>query len=704
MNEGERLEQRMLELARNLWWTWHPEAVDAWRSIDPKLWRESRHSPIAFLKQLGKERLKELCNDPSLCIKFHRVFSDLNRYMEAPSTWGCLNAGPLRARPVAYFCAEFGIHESLPLYSGGLGVLAGDHLKSASDLGIPMVGVSLFYREGYFRQRIAETGDQIADHELFDPEDLPLVRVKDKDGQPLTIDLPIQGDTVQIGAWTAHLGRVPLYFLDMEKAFRKIGIQELGRRLYGGDEAIRLSQEMILGIGGMKLLLRLGIKPGVIHLNEGHCAFAPLEYARYLMEEHGIPFEDAKKQAGSRTVFTTHTPVPASHDRFLSDLIGRMVRQYSESLGLTHEQFMDLGRVHPGNRNEPFCMTALALKTASKSNAVSSIHGKVSRQMWCKLWPDRAPQQVPIGHITNGINALGWLAPSMKQLFHQYFPPDWEQRIGEEEIWLHIHSIPDEELWNTVLLLKTRQLEFLPRLPHRAHPKDSVLDPRALTIGFARRFAGYKRANLLLDDPDRLWKILSDPERPVQIIFSGKAHPRDNIGKDLVKRVYQFATEPRVAGKVVFIEDYDINVCRHLVQGVDLWLNTPSQGYEACGTSGMKVALNGGLNLSILDGWWPEGYDGTNGFAIGGSRNENNDIRDAHDRQAIFKALEEEIIPLYYKQDAYGLPRDWVRRMKQAMCTLGWRFSADRMVKDYTMHCYKPAAGISTCQMNIPFV
>jgi starch phosphorylase len=422
------------------------------------------------------------------------------------------------------------------------------------------------------------------------------------------------------------------------------------------------------------------------------------------MEEHGLSFEMAQQQAGSRAVFTTHTPVAAGHDRFSSDLIGRMTWQFRESLGLTHEGFMDLGRIHPGDKNEPFCMTVLALKTASKSNAVSSIHGKVSRQMWSALWPDRSSHQVPIGHITNGICVLGWIAPAMKQLFHQYFPPDWEQRIGEEEVWRHIYSIPDEELWNTVLLLKTRQFEFLPRLPHRAHPKDAILDPRVLTIGFARRFAGYKRADLLLGDSDRLWKILANPERPVQIIFSGKAHPRDSIGKDLVKSVYQFVTEPRSAGKVIFIEDYDMNVCRHLVQGVDLWLNTPRQGHEACGTSGMKVALNGGLHLSILDGWWAEGYDGTNGFAIRGSRNENDNVRDAHDREALFKALEEEVIPLYYQQEGDGVPRGWVRRMKHAMCTLGWRFSADRMVMDYVMHCYKPAAGISTCQMNIPFV
>jgi starch phosphorylase len=704
MHEVEQLEEKLSRLACNLWWTWHPEAIDVWRSIDSQLWRESRHSPVTFIRNLGRDRLKSLCKDSSLMIRLHRVFADLDRYMTSSSSWGATNASPLRARPVVYFCAEFGIHESLPLYSGGLGALAGDHLKSASDLGISMMGVSLFYREGYFHQRISEKGDQMEDFEILDPKDLPLNRVTDKAGNPLTLDLNMEGKKVQIGAWTAHIGRVPLYFLDMESAFREMGIQDLGLRLYGGDEAVRLSQEMILGIGGMRLLCHLGIRPGVIHLNEGHSAFAPVEYARHLMEEHGLPFQTALKQAGARTVFTTHTPVPAGHDRFNSDLIGKMTWKYRESLGLSHEQFMDLGRVHTGDRNEPFCMTTLALKTASKSNAVSSIHGQVSRLMWSGLWPNRSTNQIPIGHITNGINVLGWLAPSMRQLFHRYFPPNWEQKIGEKGIWEHIDTIPDEEIWNTILLLKTQLIEYLPRPPQRAHPKEVKFDPRALTIGFARRFAGYKRANLLMEDSERLLKIISDPERPVQIIFSGKAHPRDDIGKALIKRVYQFVTAPRVAGRAVFIEDYDMNVCRHMVQGCDVWLNTPRQGYEASGTSGMKVALNGGLNLSILDGWWPEGYDGTNGFAVRGSRQENNDIRDSRDREDFFKVLEEEIIPLYYDQDETGIPRGWIRRMKEAMRTLGWRFSSDRMVMDYTTNCYIPAGGISTCQMNILFV
>ena len=701
MNDGEQLEKRLFELACNLWWTWHPDAIEMWRSIDSQLWRESRHSPVSFIKKLGKERLKQLSQDPSLHIKINRLFANLDRYMSSSSSWGAINASPLSARPVVYFCAEFGIHESLPLYSGGLGVLAGDHLKSASDLGISMVGVSLFYREGYFHQKISEAGEQREEFELLDPRDLPLVRVKENTGNPLTIDLNIEEKTVQIGAWTVQMGRVPLYFLDMESAFREIGIQDLGLRLYGGDEAIRLTQEMILGIGGMRLLLRLGIRPGVIHLNEGHCAFAPLEYARNLMEEHGLAFQVAQKQAGARTVFTTHTPVPAGHDRFNSDLIGKKTWKFRESLGLTHEQFMDLGRVYPGDRNEPFCMTTLALKTASKANAVSSIHGQVSRQMWSNLWPNHSLKQIPIGHITNGINVLGWLAPAMRQLFHQYFPPNWEQKIGEKELWDHIYTIPDEELWNAVLLLKTRLIEYLARPPQSAHPQKIHFDPSALTIGFARRFAAYKRANLLLKDPERLLKILLNPKRPVQMIFSGKAHPKDDIGKALIREVYQFVLDPRVNGRVAIIEDYDINACRHLVQGCDIWLNTPRQGYEASGTSGMKVALNGGLNLSILDGWWPEGYDGTNGFAVRGSRNENNDIRDSRDREDFFKALEEEVIPLYYNQDEKGVPRGWVQRMKKAMSSLGWRFSSDRMVMDYTMNCYIPAAGISTCQMNI---
>jgi glycogen phosphorylase len=707
MNGAELLEEQLLALARNLWWTWHQEAVEVWRGLDPELWRQCRHSPIAFLRHLGSERLARLNEDPAFRIKLHRAHSELNRYLARTDTWGSSNAGPLRARPVVYFCAEVGIHESLPLYSGGLGVLAGDHLKSASDLGIPMIGVTLFYRQGYFRQRIAEDGTQLADYEQIDPRDLPLVRVTAPDGRPLTVKLPIQGDVVEVGAWTAQLGRVTIYFLDMEEAFRRTGFQELGLRLYGGGESVRLSQEIILGVGGMRLLLALGVRPGVIHLNEGHCAFAPLEYARHLMVRHALDFPRAWRQAGSRTVFTTHTPVAAGHDRFSGELIERLLGHYRRELGLSAAELLALGRIKADDPAEPFCMTVLALKAASRNNAVSSIHGKVSREMWRGLAPGRPRQQVPIGHITNGINVLGWLSPVMKELFHRYFPPDWQQRIGHEEVWRHIHAIPDEELWNTVLLMKTAMLCFLPREPQHACPRKSSFSPRALTVGFARRFAGYKRASLLFAEPDRLQRLLTDAARPVQIIFSGKAHPLDEAGRSLVREVYQFVSDHRFAGRLVFIEDYDINVGRHLVQGVDLWLNTPAQGQEACGTSGMKVALNGGLNLSILDGWWPEGYDGTNGFAIPGSRNANHAIRDAQDREAIFRALEEEVVPLYYRQELggepNGVPHGWVSMLKQAMCTLGWRFSADRMVKDYTVHCYKQVAGISTAEMNIPF-
>ena len=704
MSESEKLEQQLLNLAYNLWWTWHPEALEIWRRIDPGLWRETRHSPIAFIKQLDKKRLQLISKDSSLLIMLDRIVSNLNQYMKTTHTWGERKVDALIARPVVYFCAEFGIHESLPLYSGGLGVLSGDHLKSASDLGIPMIGVSLLYREGYFRQKISVTGEQSEIFEKINPENMSLIRVKDAEGNPLTIDLSIQDETVQIGAWMAQLGRITLYFLDMESAFRKIGFQELGLRLYGGDEEVRLSQEMILGIGGMRLIHRLGIRPSVIHLNEGHCAFASLEYMRHLKEEHNLSFEKAHLQARGRTVFTTHTPVSAGHDRFSSDLIGKLTWKYRESLGISHDQLMDLGRVNPGDKNEPFCMTVLALKTSCKSNGVSFIHGQVSRQMWSALYSNHSLYQIPIGHITNGINVLGWLRPEMRELFNKYFPPGWEEQIGEEGVWEHIHSIPDEELWHTILLRKTSLIEFLSRLPYLSNAENFNFSPHTLTLGFARRFAEYKRPTLLLDDPDRLLKLLCQPERPIQIIFSGKAHPKDNRGKELIKRVFQFAQDSNCAQRILFIEDYDMNVSRHLVQGVDLWLNTPVQGYEACGTSGMKVALNGGLNLSILDGWWAEGYDGINGFGVKGSRNENNDIRNGKDRELLFKCLEEEVIPLYYKRDKKNIPQEWIRKVKRAMWTLGWQYSSDRMVMDYVKHCYKPVAGISTCQMNFPFI
>lgn len=704
MIDKDNLKQKLLDLAYNFWWTWHPEALEIWRRIDPVLWRDTRHSPIDFIERLDKDQMQRISKDSSLHITLNRIISTLNQYMRNTQTWGNKMAGALRARPVVYFCAEFGIHESLPFYSGGLGVLSGDHLKSVSDLGIPMIGISLLYREGYFRQRISDTGEQSEIFEKVSPENFPLTRVKDENGNPLTIDLEIREETVQIDPWMAQLGRIPLYFLDMQKAFRKLGFQEVGLRLYGGDETVRLAQEMILGIGGMRLINRLGIMPGVIHLNEGHCAFASLEYMRHLKEEHNLPFPKAHLQARGRTVFTTHTPVAAGHDRFSSDLIGKLTWKYRESLGISHDQLMDLGRVNPGDSNETFCMTVLALKTSCKSNAVSFIHGQVSRQMWSGLFTNNSLYQIPIGHITNGINVLGWLRPEMRELFHKYFPPGWEQQIGEEEIWELIHSIPDEELWHTVLLRKTRLIEFLSRLPYRAYPEKFDFDPHILTVGFARRFAEYKRPTLLLDDPERFLNLLCHPEYPVQIIFSGKAHPKDDRGKELVKRVCQFAQNSRCAQRMVFIEDYDINVCRHLVQSVDVWLNTPMQGYEACGTSGMKVALNGGLNLSILDGWWAEGYDGMNGFGVRGSRNENNEMRNNKDRELLFKCLEQEVIPLYYNRDEKDIPREWVRKVKEAMRTLGWKYSSDRMVMDYAKHCYKPIAGISTCHMDFPFI
>lgn len=704
MNEPKTMKQLLLKLAQNLWWTWHPEIIEIWREIDPQLWRECRHSPILFINSLSDHQLQQLSKDASLKIKIHRAFSELTRYMESTSTWASNQAAPLKARPVVYLSAEIGIHESFPLYSGGLGVLAGDHLKSASDLGVPMVGVSLFYRDGYFRQKISETGDQTVDYENTNPENLPLQKVLDMEGNPLIIELPIQGGNVRFGAWKAQLGRIQLFFLDTEEAFRKIGLQDLGSRLYGGEKSVRLSQEMLLGIGGMRLVLSLGINPGVIHINEGHSAFAPLEYTRHLMRTHDISFEKAIKQAGSQSVFTTHTPVPAGHDSFPSDLMEKMAGKYRDSLGLSPNQFMDMGRVHPGDNGEPFNMTAFALRTASKSNAVSFKHGKLTRRMWNVLWPDYPHTHVPIGHITNGISVLGWLSPAMKNLFHRYCPAQWEKRIGEREIWDNISSIPDEELWDTILLLKNKLIRFLPRHPYRAHPREYNFDPQTLTLGFARRFTEYKRAALLMDDPERLLSLLNHPQHPLQMVFSGKAHPHDEVGKGLIKKVCQFAQDPRVQGRIVFIEDYDMNVARHMVEGVDLWLNNPREGLEACGTSGMKVALNGGLNLSILDGWWPEGYDGTNGFAVTGSMNENPDIQNKQDRESLFRVLEEEVIPLYYKRNAEDIPHQWLHRIKQAMSTLGWRFSADRMVMDYVRKAYLPAAGIITSHMDAPFV
>lgn len=681
--------QRMRDLALNLWWTWQPDVVELFRDVDPHLWRETHHNPLEVLLRLSDEDLRQRVLDRSLEARLNFQSRRLQEYLEA-DTWCDQHAPMLRAEPIAYFSAEFALHESLPLYSGGLGVLAGDFLKGASDLGLPVVGVGLYYANGYFTQRLDDSGWQREDYAAVQKQNLPLVRAAAADGSDLTIQVPCGGGELHAGVWLAHVGRARILLLDSNvPANADPRLRDLTSKLYGGDESVRIRQEILLGIGGLRALRALGIQPGVLHLNEGHSAFALLERARERVEEDGVPFAAALRQTAMQTVFTTHTPVAAGHDRFAPELVEEELGWLRTRLGLDVPGFLALGRVNPADAHERYCLTVLALK-ARQRNGVSALHGHVARQMWQALWPERPEADVPIGHVTNGIHVLSWLAPSMKRIFDRSLVQDWPRRHAQPSTWAPVAEVDDGELWETHTMLRHALIEFVRRRSGAA----DVLDPSVLTVGFARRFASYKRATLVLTEMDRLASLCADQGQPIQFIFAGKAHPRDDGGKKLIQEIAGLARDPRFAGRVVFVEDYDVNVARHLVRGVDLWLNTPARPQEACGTSGQKVVLNGGLNCSVLDGWWAEAYDGENGFAIG-SRQVHADwsVQWHRDAESLYDVLERQVVPLFYDVDASGVPRRWVGRMKRAMMTLAWRFSADRMVADYVQACYLPAAG-----------
>jgi starch phosphorylase len=703
------IHERLRVLAQNFWWTWHPEVISLFTDLDPHLWRQSDHNPIAFLNQITPEQIEERASELVLHSRINYAFRRLNEYMEKNKTWGFVHCGNLNNRPVVYFSAEFGLHESLPIYSGGLGILAGDHLKSASDLGIPLMGIGLLYQQGYFSQRLNKDGWQEEDYINLDVNKLPLQPVTDSGGQPLVVRIDTRSDPLHARVWWLQVGRVCLLLLDSNVEGNSTEDRELTSRLYGGDNRLRIRQELLLGIGGARVLQALKIFPGVIHLNEGHSAFAVLEEVRRIMEYDQIPFHRAHRRVSLYTVFTTHTPVAAGHDRFSPDLVEEHLGIFRENLGLSHDDFMAIGRVNPGDSVEPFCMTVLALKTARWANGVSAIHGTVSRLMWNSLWPTRSEADVPIGHITNGVHVLSWLAPQMNQLFETRLGRDWPTRMVHLDAWEKVAEIDDGELWETHQSLKMRLIRFVrrrlslqsERLGQRDTVKqiDQILDPDILTIGCARRFATYKRGDLILSQPERLAKLIEDANRPIQIIFAGKAHPRDDEGKRLLQKIAQYSYNRAYIRRVVFVENYDYNVARHLVQGVDVWLNTPRRPLEACGTSGQKVVLNGGLNLSVLDGWWNEAYDGRNGFAIGhGGMHNDPGVQYQRDAEYLYETLEKEVIPLYYEKDANGIPHHWVDRMKHAIQSLGWRFNADRMVKDYAERFYLPAASATSTE------
>ena len=693
------LSVRLRALARNLWWTWNPESHHVFKELSPLVWRYSNHNAVAVMSEISNKELEARLRDHEFARRVHGVLEEFESYMTKPSTWGKRHATALK-NPVAYFSAEFGLHESLPIYSGGLGILSGDHTKSASDLGIPFVGVGLFYRQGYFQQRLNADGWQEESYPSNDPEHLPLELVLQPEGGRLLNSIEIGHSIVYFQTWSVRIGRVILYLLDTNLPENDQHFQGLTSTVYGGNIDTRIGQEIILGIGGVRLLHSIGITPSVFHMNEGHSAFLVLELLQQELKSKKIR-EEAERTVRSKCVFTTHTPVPAGHDRFNSELMAYSFGKFWNSTGLTHEDLMSYGRVNPSDTNEQFTMTVLAIKMSRAANGVSELHGHVSREMWKGLFPGKTVDEVPIGYITNGIHTPGWATTHAHDFWNKRLGSDWTEKLMEPKFWKKFADdelATDEELWALRYNLRRDLVEYARRQQverqygHSAETSfatSHILSPDALTIGFARRFATYKRAPLIFRHLEKIIPLLSNTRHPIQIIFSGKAHPRDNEGKRFIQQIIGITRHPELIGKVIFLENYDINVARHLVSGVDVWLNTPRRPLEASGTSGMKITIHGGLNLSIMDGWWREGYSGENGWKIGNDQNDADlETQDERDFDGLFNILSESIIPEFYNRDEYDIPRKWLKRIRNAMQTLLSQFSTDRMVGEYVQKYY----------------
>ena len=692
---------RLGKLAYNLWWTWRPDAQRLFKWIDPYLWEETYHNPVLFLRKVSRMNLNAVTHDRNFMAYYDQIMDDFDQYMQHSHSWYLDNHNDPKGRRIAYFSTEFGLHETLPIYAGGLGVLSGDHAKEASDLGLPFVGIGFFYTRGYFSQHINDDGWQTAHEVHMSFEDLPVMPVLDDDETPMTVSVELPGRKVLARIWEIQVGRVPLYLLDTNGEGNSETDRRLTARLYSSDLDLRISQEIILGVGGVRALRKLGYDPEVWHMNEGHSAFLSLERAREFVEA-GKSFDEAVEVIRASTVFTTHTPVPAGSDQFPLWLIDKYFSDLWPKLGLERDAFIDLAR-HKVSWGETFNMPVLAIRMAEAINGVSELHGQVARQMWQFMWPEKKVNDVPISYITNGVHTGTWLARRMGLLFDQYFPEGWRTNLDDPEIWEQVTEIPDEVFWDTRLHLKRKLVAYMRErarqqwLYDNIHPVQvvaggSLIDPYMLTIGFARRFATYKRAGLILQDIDRLLEMVNKPNMPVQIIFAGKAHPADEPGKLLIQEVYRKIKKAETGGRLVFLEDYDMNLARYLVQGVDVWLNTPRRPNEASGTSGQKAALNGVLNFSVLDGWWREGFNGKNGWAIGEDKDyDDPNLQDAEDLSSLYTTLENEIIPLYYDQvTGDNMSAEWVRKSKECIRTLGPRFSMSRMVKEYTESLYLP--------------
>ena len=691
------------ELAYNIWWAWNPAAQEIFHELSPFFWEHSFHNPVEVLNWISGQELRGRLEDKEF---FHRVSSlckEFQSYMTKRDTWAALHASALKKRPVAYFSAEFGLHECLHIYSGGLGILAGDHTKSASDLGIPFVGVSFFYRQGYFQQQISADGRQQERYPDYDPGKLPLTLVKDKKGDPIIVSVEIGQAVVQFRAWLVRVGRVQIYLLDTNLPENEQRFRDLTAHVYGGDQSNRIGQEILLGIGGVRMLRAVGISPSVFHMNEGHAAFLTLELVREQLAA-GKQLNKAMELVKGECVFTTHTPVPAGHDRFDRGLMEGNLGKFMQSMKLPTDDVLGLGKIDPKNSQETFTMTILALRFSRSANGVSELHGKVSRNMWKDLYPSLSEADVPIGHVTNGIHTTGWASPIAMDFWTKHLGHRWTTKLQDKKFWeksVESKTISDRELWGLRNRLRRRLIEFARRRLREQHLRhagfdpgifESVLRPDVLTIGFARRFATYKRAPLFFRDLEWALKTLNNASMPVQIIFAGKAHPRDESGKDFIQEIINHSKDPRLFGRVVFIENYDIEVARYLISGSDIWLNTPRRPMEASGTSGQKIAIHGGIHFSTMDGWWREAYDGRNGWKIGEDITAANEsIQDDLDAASLRALLESKIIPLFYDRGRDNIPHNWLKVVRHAISSIVPVYNTDRMVAEYVTKYYLPA-------------
>ncbi|UCE23581.1 MAG: alpha-glucan family phosphorylase [Candidatus Zixiibacteriota bacterium] len=690
------------EMAQNLWYSWNWEIVKLFIRLDPEIWEECSQNPVEMLSRLPQQRLEQAAEDEGFLASLDRIYDKFKRYLSS-TKWFAENYPDINPGSVAYFSLEYGLDTGLPVYSGGLGVLSGDSLKSASDLGLPVVAVGLLYRYGYFRQFLSSDGWQQEKYEENDWYHMPVEPVKTENDQPLKVSIQLDGTPVRIQIWKVNVGVTPLYLLDTNIPENSSKCREITSVLYGGDKDMRIRQEIVLGMGGVKALRALNIQPAIYHMNEGHAWFLTLERIRFLMQEKHLSFEEASQYIWSTTVFTTHTPVPAGNEKFDPVLIHRYLGRFVSDLGVSWKDFLSIGRVIPTDETEPFCMTVAALKYSAFANGVSKLHGSISREMWHNIWPEVPKEEVPITSITNGVHSFSWISHDMKELYESYFGLRYQERPGELDVWREARKIPDAELWRIHNRRRERLVFFARKQLKRQLARrggsqleiqraDQLLDPQILTIGFARRFSTYKRGTLIFSDLDRLDQIVNNEKHPVQILVSGKAHPLDNPGKEIIKTIVTCASEERFRNRVIFLEDYDINVARYLVQGADVWLNNPRRPQEASGTSGMKAAMNGALHISILDGWWVEGYSDETGFKIGnGEEYDNVETQDRLESELLYTTLEREVIPLFYERNEIGLPSKWIAKMKAAIHMAGERFSTHRMAMDYTNRFYLPA-------------